>query len=142
MKSIAAGGISGCLIWFLLVGIVSSCIVLVAFVLAAVTTESDLAVKVTSPLVCPKQTTGHINSYEGTSTDEEGFETPTTFYELQCLGSDGQVVYTDPIVWGFIWIGLLSGIGLVVSGVLAFLLAAPLGVLIGRFVGGTKARQM
>jgi len=142
MKSIAASGISGCLIWFVVVGIVASCIMPVAFVAAMLTTQSDVAVRVTSPMVCPKQTTGHINSYEGTSTDEAGFETPATIYELQCLDSGGQVVYTDPIVWGFIWVGLLSGLGLIVSGMLTFLLAAPLGVLIGRFFGNTKTTQM
>lgn len=139
MKSAAAGTVSGCIVWVILLGVLATCLFPVAFTVGMLTTQSDLAVKTTAPYVCPKETTPHINSYEGTTTDDNGFETPATIYELQCLDANGKVVYTDPIVWGFIWLGIAMAIAVVVTGVLALLLAAPAGVLIGRFFGGTKA---
>src|SRR5258706_13924624 len=102
MKSASAGAVSGCIIWFVVMGVIASCLFPVAFTVGMFTSNSDLAIKTTAPYVCPKDTTPHINSYEGTTTDENGFEQPATISELQCLDASGKVVYTDPIVWGCI----------------------------------------
>ena len=44
----------------------------------------------------------------------------------------------DPISYAFIWIGVIAVIGLVLSAVLAFVLAAPAGVLITKFINRMK----
>ena len=140
MKSVATSSFSGCMVWIIVVGILSSCLLPVAFTIGITTSESDLAVKTTTPYVCPKGTTGHVHSYEGMTPDETGVDTPATVYELQCLDTAGHVVYTDPIMWGFMWLGIWVGIGVLVIIALALLLAAPAGILIGRFLSRTTTR--
>ena len=48
----------------------------------------------------------------------------------------------DPIANAFLWIGISALIGLIVSGVPAFVLAAPAGVMIGRLLKGAKASNI
>ena len=60
-----------------------------------------------------------------TTTDEYGNRQPATAYVLQCKDGSGEVVKEDPIGYSFLWIGSITAIGLILSGVLAFALAAP-----------------
>jgi len=138
MKSAATGTISGCITWFIVVAIMGACLLPVAVSIGATTSGSDLAVKTTAPYVCPQGTTGHVHTYEGMTPDENGFDTPATISELQCLDAGGSVVYTDPILWGFIWLGIALAVALVISVILGFVLAAPAGLLVARFLGRTK----
>lgn len=141
MKSVESSTFSGCVVWIIVVGILSACLLPVSFAIGTSTTESDLAVKTTAPYVCPKGTSTRVHSYQGTTQDESGNDVPATLFELQCLDAAGKVVYTDPVMWSFIWLGITVGSGVLAIIILALLFAAPARVLIGRFLGGTKTSK-
>jgi hypothetical protein len=138
MKSPSAGTVSGCLIWFIVFAIATICLLPVAMAVGGFTSGTDFAGRIVGGIECPKGTTPKINSYATTSLDDNGIEQPATGYELQCLGASGDVVKTDTVAFAFIWIGILAVIGLAIAVLLAFALAAPAGVLIGRVVGRRK----
>jgi hypothetical protein len=85
-----------------------------------------------APLVCPKGSTGQIHSYDTTVPDDNGFPQPATGYELHCLDASGNVVKNDPVAYSFIWEGIAALIAALATALLAFVLAAPAGILIGR----------
>jgi hypothetical protein len=57
---------------------------------------------------------------------------------MQCVDSNGDVVREDPVVYAFVWIGIIAGIGLILSALLAFVFAAPAGVLIARLINRNR----
>jgi hypothetical protein len=138
MKSTSAGTLSGCLIWLIVFAIASACLLPVAMVVGGVTSGTEFVGSIVGGIECPKGTTPQINRYATTSIDENGFEQPATGYELQCLDAGGNVVKTDAAAFAFIWIGILAVTGLAIAVLLAFALAAPAGVLIGRVLGRGK----
>lgn len=131
-QSATAGTLSGCLIWVISIGIISSCILPIFFVIGSFTSFSQFAIRTTGKMICPDGTTAESYSYETTTTDEYGNSEPATAVELHCVDESGNVVKTDPVGYSFLWIGFFALTGIVVSAILAFALAAPLGVLIGR----------
>ena len=141
MKATRTGTVSGCLIWFILLFLLGSCIVPVAMLIGGFTSGTSLALRVVTPMVCPPDSTSKIHSYATTTQDENGFEQPAVGYELHCLDSKGKLVKTSQIGYSFFWIGITSIIGLMLSGILAFLLAAPAGAWIARFVKKRQAGQ-
>ena len=132
MKSATTGVVSGCVVWGIVFAFISGCMLPLAMGVGGFTSSSGLAVRTVGPLVCPKATTPTIHTYATTSTDDNGFETPATGYEIQCLDAEGNVAHTDPVSFAFIWIGIFGAFGLLIAALLAFLLAAPAGVLISR----------
>jgi hypothetical protein len=132
MKQATAGTISGCVIWIISIGIIMSCILPISIVIGSVTSFSEFAIKTTGNIICPDGSTPESHSYETTTTDEFGNSEPATGVELRCVDQSGTIVRTDPVGYAFLWDGIFAIIGLVISGILAFLLAAPLGVLIGK----------
>jgi len=90
------------------------------------------AIRQTGTLVCPDNTTLDIRTYTTTTTDENGNRQPATAYVLQCLDTNGNVVKEDPVGYAFLWVGFFAAVGLVISSLLAFVLAAPAGVLISK----------
>ncbi len=141
MKSSTTGAVSGCIVWALVFGALLSCFIPVAMMVGGFSSVTDFAVKTVGPMVCPNDTTPHINTYETTTTDEFGNESPATGFEMQCLDANRKVVKTDPVMFSFIWIGILMLVGLVAAAGLAFLLAAPVGLMIAKlFQRGKQAR--
>ena len=138
MKSARTGAISGCIVWAIAFGIIGTCIIPVAALVGGLSSGSELALNIVGPMVCPENTTPKIHTYATTTFDENGFETPATGYELRCLDIKGEIVKTDPVVYSFIWIGIISAIGLVLTAILAFAFAAPAGVLIARLFNRNK----
>jgi len=138
MKSATTGTISGCVVWFIVFCAISTCIIPVASMIGGFSSGSDLAVQTIGPMVCPENTTPKIHTYATTSRDDNGFETPATGYEIQCFDANGEVVKTDPVAFAFIWIGIIAAVGLILTGILAFLFAAPAGVFIARFLNRNK----
>jgi hypothetical protein len=57
------------------------------------------------------------------------------------VDANGEVVKEDPVLYAFIWIGIIAVIGLIFAAILSFALAAPAGVLIGRAVNKMKKPQ-
>jgi len=134
MRSATTGAVSGCLVWIIACGVISMCLLPVSMAVGGITSTSDFAIQQIAPIVCPENTTPNVRTYASTTTDENGNRQPATAYVLQCLDASGDVVMEDPISYAFIWIGIIAVIGLVLSGVLAFILAAPAGVLIAKFI--------
>jgi hypothetical protein len=139
MNNAKTTAISGCLIWFLLISIIGSCVMPVFFMVGGFSSSSDYAINTTGGWLCPEGTTPESYSYATTSRDENGFEHPATAYELHCVDSSGTVVKNDPILYAFIWIGIWAGIGLILSGVLTFIFAVPGGMLVTKLLNKMKS---
>lgn len=138
MKSLKTGTASGCVVWFIVFCLVSTCIIPIAGMIGTFTSFTDAPVKMIGPMICPEGTTPQSHTYATTSNDDFGNSRPATGYSLQCLDANGDVVKEDLVLYAFIWIGILSAIGLVLAGILAFAFAAPAGVLIARFLNRNK----
>ena len=130
---------SGCLIWVLLVSILSTCILPVAMAVGGVSSFSDTAIKTTGGWLCPEGSTPESYSYATTSRDANGFEQPSTAYELHCVDASGNVVKTDPVLYAFIWIGIFVALGVLVSVILAFVFAVPGGMLVTKLLEKLKS---
>lgn len=143
MKSAKTGAVSGCIVWVLVFGILCMCLFPVTMVVGSITSTvtGDSVARILGPRLCPAGSTAEIFTYETTTTDENGFETPTTAYEMRCVDLSGNIVKDLGPSYAFIWMGILSGIGLILSVVLAFLLAAPAGVVIARVIKKGQAER-
>ncbi len=138
MKQATAGTISGCVIWILSNGVIMSCILPIFIIIGTITSFSQFAIKATGNLICPKGTIAESYSYETTTADDFGNSEPATAVELHCVDQNGTVVKNDPVGYAFLWDGIFALIGLIISGILALVLAAPLGVLIGRLFNRSR----
>jgi hypothetical protein len=125
---------SGCLIWFLLLTLVGSCVMPVALMAGGISSASDFAIGIMGGFICPETTTPESYSYATTTTDEYGNSRPSTAYELHCVDANGEVVKEDPIVYAFGWIGLTALAGILVTALLSFILAVPGGMLVTRLL--------
>ena len=132
MKQATKGTISGCLVWIIAFGVISICILPISIAVGGITSVTNFAVKQTGAIVCPDSTTPKIRSF---ATYGSG---PSTTSVLQCMDTSGTVVKEDPVSFAFLWIGLLAVMGLLIGAGLAFALAAPAGVLVGRFINRMK----
>jgi hypothetical protein len=110
--------------------------------IGSATSTTDFAIRTTGKFICPEQTTPKSNSYQSTRRDDYGNSRPTTAYELQCVDAGGEILQSDPVVYAFIWIGIIALIGLVLSSVLAFVLAAPAGVLITKWMNRNNKKDI
>ena len=138
MKITKAGTASGCIVWIILFGILSACLLPVAMIVGGVSSVSDFAMQTIEPIICPDGTTAESYSYATTTTDEYGNSQPSTAYELHCIDANGASVKEDPVLYAFLWIGIVAVIGLGIAALLAFGLAAPAGVLISRLLDRNK----
>ena len=130
MKQATTGTLSGCLVWIIAFFAISLCVLPMSMMIGGFTSFSDFAIQQTSRIICPENTTPEIRTYETTTTDQYGNRQPSTAYVLQCKDANGQVVMEDPVLFGFLWMGIIAALGLILAGVLAFLLAAPAGIVI------------
>jgi ABC-type glycerol-3-phosphate transport system permease component len=132
MKSATTGAVSGCLVWVIACGVISMCILPISMAMGGMTSASDYAINFTGKFICPDGTKPESYSYATTTRDENGNEQPSTAYELHCVADNGEVLKSDPVGYAFMWIGIFVIVGLVLTSVLAFVFAAPAGVLISR----------
>ena len=138
MKSATTGTLSGCVVWIIVFCALSTCIFPVATAIGGITSASDFTMHTLGPYICPKGSTAQSYSYATTTTDDNGNRQPATAYVLQCVNANGEVVKEDPVVYAFIWIGILALAGSILAALLSFALAAPAGVLIGRLFNKNK----
>ncbi len=138
MKQATTGTVSGCLVWIIAFFVISMCVLPVSMMVGGFTSVTDFAMQTVAPLICPEGTSAESRTYATTTTDEFGNSQPSAAYVMQCVDSSGNVVKEDSVVYGFLWIGMIAGIGLILSGVLAFVLAAPAGVLIAKLISRIK----
>ena|SRR5688572_6864701 len=139
MKNTGTTAVSGCLIWFLLISIVGSCVMPVFFVVGSISSFSNFAIQTTGGWLCPEGTTPQRHTYATTSTDEYGNSHPATGYSLHCLDSSGDVVKEDPILYAFIWIGIFALVGMILSAVICFVFAVPGGMLVTKLLEKLKS---
>jgi Na+-transporting methylmalonyl-CoA/oxaloacetate decarboxylase beta subunit len=57
------------------------------------------------------------------------------------VDASGEVVRNDPVGYSFLWIGMVAAMGVLLSGILAFALAAPAGILIARLLDRWKGQK-
>ena len=139
MKDTGTTAVSGCLIWFLLISIVGSCVMPVFFVVGSISSFSDFAIQTTGSWTCPEGTTPESYTYPTTSTDEYGNSHPATGYALHCVNANGEVVKEDLVLYAFIWIGIFALIGLILTGVICFVFAVPGGMLVTKLLNKLKS---
>lgn len=133
--------VSGCVIWFLLITVIGSCIMPVFLLAGTLSSFTDFAVQTMGGWLCPEGTTSEKYTYQTTMNDEYGNPRPATAYELHCVDASGEVVKKDPIAYSFIWIGILGGVGLIVSVVLTFILAVPGGMLVTKVLNKMRVSK-
>ena len=143
MNSTRAGTLSGCLVWLVVFGLLCMCLFPVAMVTGSITStvSADFVARTLAPYLCPPETEPEIFTYETTTTDENGFETPATAFEMRCVDGEGEIVKDLGPTYAFLWIGLLAAAGLILAAVLAFVLAAPAGALAARWAKRRNAKQ-
>ncbi len=134
MKNGTVGAISGCIFWILLIGMISGCTLPIFIAIGGITSFSQYAVTFTGNFLCPSGTTPEGYTYETTTTDDFGNPEPATVMELHCVDQNGNVVKNDPVIYSFLWMGIFACVGIILSGFLSFLLAAPAGMLVTRFL--------
>lgn len=132
MKQATTGTVSGCLVWIIAFGVISLCILPISFAGSMFTITSDFAIQQTGAIICPDNTTPEVRSF---ATYGSG---PSTTYVLECVNANDEVVMEDPVGFAFLWIGIIAVIGLALSAILAFVLAAPAGVLIAKLLNRIK----
>ena len=141
MKSAKTGALSGCVVWIIVFGILSLCTLPVASAIGGFTSASGLAMQVLGPFICPDGSTAQSYSYATTTTDDFGNRQPSTAYVLQCVDANGEIVKEDPVVYAFIWIGIIALAGLIIAAILASAFAAPAGVLISKAIERMKKNK-
>lgn len=141
MKPAKTTAFSGCIIWFVMISMIGSCILPVFIFAGSMSSFSDFAIKTTGGLLCPQGTIPQSHSYSTTSIGSNGFEHPATGYELHCVDAEGSVVKKDPLAYAVLWIGAFAVIGLVVSALLSFVFAVPGGMLVTRLLEKFKVKK-
>jgi hypothetical protein len=138
MKSAAAGTASGCVVWMIVFCVASMCLLSTAMGVGAATATSGFVRDTLGPYLCPDDSTAEYVTHPSTSTDSSGHTIQSTAYELQCVDANGVVVRAPSPDYAFTWVGVLALGALVLSVLVAFLLAAPAGAVIA---GLTNRRQ-
>ncbi|HXD12186.1 MAG TPA: hypothetical protein VN653_19105 [Anaerolineales bacterium] len=138
MKSSTTGAVSGCLVWIIACGVISMCVLPISMAVGGMTSASDFAINFTGGFICPDGTRAESYSYATTTRDENGYSQPSTAYELHCVNADGEIVQKDEVGYAFMWIAIVVILGLVAAGILAFILAAPAGMLISKLWNRTR----
>ncbi len=126
---------SGCIAWFVLFGIISTCLVPVGLMSAGVTSQTDFVAQTMGGYMCPPETTPDLYLYATTIRDERGVDMPATGSELICLDSNGETVVNLGPTYAFLWTGALGIAGALIAAILAIFLAGPIGVFIGKRFG-------
>jgi hypothetical protein len=135
-KSAGAGAASGCVIWVIAFGMLCSCLLPVAGVVGALgsTFGAEFVAVSFEQYLCPEGTTAEVHTYQTTISDDFGGQSPATGYETRCVDASGNVVKDLGPMAGFAFTGLLLLAGLLLSALLAFIFAAPVGALVTRFM--------
>jgi hypothetical protein len=138
----ATGGISGCLVWVLTFGVITTCLCPLAMAIGTVTSSvaANWVAGLVGPMLCPPDTTPQIHTFPTTTVDDNGVKHPATGYEMLCLGANGEVVKNAGPSYAFVWIGIVALVALVASALLAIFLAVPAGAVVARLTGRRSPR--
>jgi len=140
MKSLTVGAASSCLTWFVVFGVISMCLCPAATFIGGFssTLQAEGVAQFMEPYLCPANSSAEIITFQTTSRDEFGNDQPATGYEMQCVDANGNIVRAPSPDYAFYWVGLLAVGSIGAAGLLALLLAAPVGALAARFVNRTQ----
>lgn len=138
-NNVKTSAVSGCIVWFVLIAFIGSCVMPVALAAGSLTSSTDFVIVNVGTFICPEGTAPRRHSYQTTINSEYGVARPATAYELHCEDSNGDVVQTDPIAYAFIWVGVVALLGVVLTGVLALVFAVPGGMLVTRLLNKLRA---
>ena len=132
MRTATTGTVSGCAVWMVTFCILSTCLLsaVVPLVGALTSTNESFVASTLGPYLCPPESTAELTTYETTGVDSSGNPISTTAYEMQCVDANGSIVRDPSADYVFIWLGILAIAALVIAVVGAFLLAAPVGMLV------------
>ena len=133
MKSASTGAASGCLVWLIVFGGLSTCLCPFAAAAGGLTANFDPVVGLVGPWFCPKGSTATIHTFDTTGTDTDGTPIRTTGSEMVCVDASGTVVTNAGPTYALVWVGILLGAGLVVAAILSVVLAVPAGVAFARW---------
>ena len=142
MKTASTGAASGCVVWLLTFGALSLCLCPMGLTLGGITSATNAAsiASLVGPWLCPAGSAAKIETYETTTTDDNGNTQPATGYTMVCQDAGGAVVANPGPLYAFVWIGILSGIGLAVAAILSIFLAVPAGAVIARWMSRRSQR--
>jgi hypothetical protein len=138
MKSSTSSAVPGCIVWIIMVSILTTCFMPLAFIMGGLTSSSSLAIQTTGKFLCPQDTNPQSYSYDTTRTDENGNTQPATAYELHCVDANGQIVKKDSVIYSFLWIGAFAMAGSILAVAISLPVAAPAGVLISRLLNRAR----
>lgn len=124
MKSKPNQLLVSCLIWLVGFLVLSSCLVPAGMLAGGLTMffSEDLITSTLGASMCPSNTIPEIISFETTRIDEDGFERPSTSFEMVCKTPDGNVVKNSGGAYALIWNGIFILVGIIISIILAILL--------------------
>jgi hypothetical protein len=136
MKPRSAGALSGCFVWLIAFGLLSLGICPAMMFVAGIApvTNSAQVEALVDPILCPPDSEATIRTYATTMQDDMGNEIPATGYEMHCIAPDGATVRSFEGSFGLALMAILGALGLLVAALCAFLLAAPVGALVARFL--------
>ena len=141
MKSATTGAVSGCVVWMFMFCGLSACLISITIPVGsfAIELSPDFIEDILGPYLCPQDSTAVI-----VTRPISGVRAAST--NLQCVDSNG-IAVSEPSPDGlFIWVGIFAVTGLILSALIAFLLAAPTGVSIAylsnRLLKAYNARKM
>ena len=119
---------SGCLLWFLLFGVLVSCLCPSAMFIGgfAATLRADSVAGLMEPYLCPAGSRAEIVTYQ-VIPRRNSYD-----YELQCVGASGVISREPSPDYAFYWLGALVFVSVVVAALLAVILAVPLRMLTSR----------
>ncbi len=113
--------LTGCLVWFVVFLVISSCLVPVGMLAGGFTMffSEDLITSSLGQFLCPVNTFPEIISYDSVRIDEEGIERPSTTLEMVCKTPDGNTVSNLGGSYALIWSGIFVVVSLVLSAILS-----------------------
>ncbi len=133
---------SGCLAGVVIFLILSSLLVTVAIVVGSVsaTIKSDFVARTIPTIICPPNSTAQIVTHASSTLDEYGNRLPSTAYELQCVDAAGTIVKAPGPAYAFYWTGLLVAAVILISVLLAMILATPAAALLNQLMKSLNMR--
>lgn len=120
--------LSGCIVWLIVFFLISSCLIPVGIFISSfsIITADESIIMTLGSFMCPGGSDPIIDSYQSTIMDEDGLPRTNTVFEMKCLDAKGEMVKNLGGSYGVIWVGIFIIGSILISGLLALVLAIPL----------------
>lgn len=124
-------------------GLLSTCLGPLALIGAGIFsgTRADTVAGWFAPYLCPQGTSARIVRIETTTRDFTDMPTQTTQMDMHCVDNSGNLVKNVGGLYAILFSAIAGAAALLVSAVLALILAAPAGVLLGRWISRLRANR-